>query len=414
MKIPFRLLICLLLFSQCEKPDPADPIDPRDIDEGKVESSLNDFGNSNNAVALDLLHEVVSTNVEAGKNIVVSPLSVHTALLMVLNGADKETHEAIATTLHSAGYSETSMNKAYKAYEEYHANAHDAELQLANSVFWDKNRITPSEAFSEKMLEYYLAELSGLTFQDPTALETINNWVNASTEGRIEKILEEIRPEEVLFLINALYFKGDWSNPFLPGLTFERSFTHSDDRVSSVPTMSHDALFSFAQSADYQAVDLFFGDSTFSLTFILPAEATTSLDDFIGKFTTEDLKQLYQNLQTQRLQIYLPKFEVKYKINLNEALRSLGMGIAFDPFGANFNRLGTAPEGNLFISRVEHKTFLKIDEKGAEGAAVTSVGIGVTSAPPTIAFDRPFMLVLRDVRYNSVVFIGKIEDPLAD
>ncbi|MDX1408461.1 MAG: serpin family protein, partial [Saprospiraceae bacterium] len=115
---------------------------------------------------------------------------------------------------------------------------------------------------------------------------------------------------------------------------------------------------------------------------------------------------------TERLQLYLPKFETEYKIKLNEVLKALGMSVAFSTSEANLTRLGNAPEGNLYISRVEHKTFLKIDEKGAEGAAVTSVGIGVTSLPPQIAFDRPFMIVLRDRQVNTVVFIGKIENPV--
>ena len=109
----------------------------------------------------------------------------------------------------------------------------------------------------------------------------------------------------------------------------------------------------------------------------------------------------------------MPKFEVAYEINLNDVLKSLGMGTAFSMNEANLSRLGQS-SGNLFINRVKHKTFLKIDESGAEGAAVTAVGIGVTSAPPSLFFDRSFVVLLRDIRYNSALFAGKIENPVEE
>lgn len=408
----FKLILILLLFSQCTKDQ---PLVPGLDEEGKIDGAIEDFGEANNALAFDLFHEVIRQNEEAGKNIVVSPLSIHTALLMVLNGANNATHEAIAKTLHSEAFSESSINSAYLAYNENALNTENTNLNIANSVFWDHNRIALHEAFAQKMDDFYDAELKGMAFQDPSALKTINDWVNTKTNGRIDKILEEIRPEEVLFLINALYFKGDWANPFSHELTHGRNFIKHDGSIREVPTMSHDTYFSFYQGQDYEAVDLIFEDSVFSMTFIQPTDSNATIDGFVGSFNRTDLEQLYQaKLTIGRLQLYLPRFETDYKINMNDALKALGMEIAFEPFKADLTRLGNAPEGNLYISRVEHKTYLKIDEKGAEGAAVTSVGVGITSVPPTIDFNRPFLFVLRDMRYNSVVFIGKIEDPLAE
>ena len=151
------------------------------------------------------------------------------------------------------------------------------------------------------------------------------------------------------------------------------------------------------------------------MTFIQPSDPDITIRDFAASFGQADLDDLYESkLFTDRVLLYLPKFETGYKVNMNSTLKSLGMEIAFNPQLADLTRLGNAPEGNLYVSRVEHKTYLKIDEKGAEGAAVTSVGVGVTSVPPTLAFDRPFMFVLRDLRFNTIVFIGTIEDPLAN
>ncbi|MDX1478834.1 MAG: serpin family protein [Saprospiraceae bacterium] len=404
------LLAAMVLFSQCAKDDNPGPPG----NNNKPSASLQEFGEANSALAFDLFDQALKSNEEPGKNVVVSPFSVHAALLMVLNGADGTTYEAIAKTLHSDTFSETSLNKAYQEYITYiQSVATTSELRSANAIFWDENRIFPYQEFTDKMTEFYEAELNGMSFLAAAALNAINDWVDNATNGRIDKILEEIRPEEVMFLINALYFTGDWSNPFAIEATGMRPFTPEGGHTIEVPTMSHDATFSFYQGQDYEAVDIPFADSVFSMTFIRPASGEQPVDEFARTFTRDDLLDLYNNrLHAGRLQLYLPKFETEYKINLNDALKALGMEVAFNEFEANLTRLGSAPEGNLFISRVEHKTFLKIDEKGAEGAAVTSVGIGVTSLPPQMAFDRPFMIVLRDRQLNTVIFIGKIENPV--
>ena len=211
MKHPL-LILCLIafLFTQCTKDDPViTPVgELENKDDGRLDSDIADFGDSNNELAFDLFHEVISHSNEPGENVTISPLSVHTALLMALNGADNATYDAIASTVHSGSFAESSINNSYRAYEDYVAAQPTTELNISNAVFWDQARITPYDFFTQKMDDSYQAELNALIFKDPAALATINGWVDNATNGRISKIMDEIKPEEVLFLINALYFKG--------------------------------------------------------------------------------------------------------------------------------------------------------------------------------------------------------------
>lgn len=216
-----------------------------------------------------------------------------------------------------------------------------------------------------------------------------------------------------MFLVNALYFIGDWAQPFPADLTSDRDFTLSDGNSIQVPTMFQDDQFRFLQNEAFSAVELDFDDPDYAMQFVLPP----SEQNIANWLTQERLVNINQTISDQaalgRVIVVLPKFELHYHMQLNEVLQSLGMEIAFDPGSADFSNLGTVAYGNAYLSRVEHKTFLKIDEKGAEGAAVTSVGIGTTSAPPTIHFNRPFLIQLLHKPSRTVVFAGVVQNPLA-
>ncbi|WP_170110608.1 serpin family protein [Flavilitoribacter nigricans] len=349
-------------------------------------------------------------------NTVISPLSIAAALYMTYNGADGETRSAMNETLKLNGISVDSLNAAYRQLAELLENTREGvRLSSANAVFWDENRVDPAESFLAKLTAFYEAETFAEDFRNnPDAvLNKINAWVNEETEGRIEKILEELNPEEVMFLINALYFIGDWDKPFDPDQTSDRPFTTSDGREIMVPTMYQDSQFKYYDGTDFKGVSCTFADTSLAMWFVLPP-ADQDIDQFIASLAYDDLVDRFNTQAiTGRLDLQLPKFKINYKIQLNDVLKAMGMEIAFDPMEADFSNLGTAT-GNLYISRVEHKTFLKIDEKGAEGAAVTSVGIAATSLPPSIKFNRPFLTVLLHKATKTPIFVGKIEDPTSE
>ena len=403
------LLSLSLFFVQCAD----DPVTPdNSVPEGRQSAERQDLGSANAVFGLDMFKEILA-NADAGKNVMISPMSIQTAMLMALNGANGDTYKAITNGLKTSDFSEESLNKAYHDHAaDLESADQKTEISLANGLFWDEARMMPDEEFLQRMDQSFSAQRSGLDFSAPSTLDAINDWVKTNTNGKIESILEDISSDEVMFLINALYFKGDWSNPFPIGSTRDQPFYLSDGSMTNIPTMDLDANSIFYKGPDFEAVDLHFGDSAFSMTIMIPADATMTVDDMITDLTNERLALLYgSDLQSGRVQIKLPRFEIEYKQTLNDALKAMGMSIAFSQGGADFSRLGNAPEGNLHISRVEHKTFLKVDEKGAEGAAVTSVGVAVTSVPPTISFNRPFAIILRDVQHGSMLFIGKVEQP---
>ena len=408
-----KLLFVLLLVGlfACSKEEPLQITDPDhpnpNVQTAALSSSMTDFSQ-------DLLEKVLEE--EPDENVVISPLSVAAALYMTYNGAIGSTRSAMSQTLALNDMTVDTLNAAYEALSHLlQSTSGNTELHLANAVFWDENRITPSADFLNPMETHYQAETVAADFENnPTEVLTIiNDWVNDKTEGRIEKILEELNPEEVMFLVNALYFTGDWAQPFAAESTTDRDFILSNGNTIQVPTMFQDDEFLFFQDEAFSAVELDFDDTDYAMQFVLPS-AEQNISEWLNQ---ERLISINQSLSDQatvgRVMVLLPKFEINYKIQLNEVLQSLGMEVAFDPGSADFSNLGSLAYGNAYLSRVEHKTFLKIDEKGAEGAAVTSVGIGVTSAPPTIHFNRPFLIQLLHKPSGTTVFAGVIQDPMA-
>ena len=403
LKYAFTGLI--LFFLSCSKEDNNNAPDREaELQMPELVSSLESF-------QWKLFQQVVNSEKDL-KNLNISPLSIAAALYMTYEGAGNATRDQIAGTLElPAEIVPFNLGRAYKNFID-ELEKTDGALATTNAIFWDKNRIFPASEFLNYTKKYFDAEQFDLVFQEPAALSTINDWVKSSTKGRIDKIIEEISAEEVMFLINALYFKDDWKFPFPLENTRMGLFTRWDG-IEVSTEMIHQDIFSlrYYQGADFAAVEMPFSDTSYNMVLLLPPAGKTP-DQLINNLQGDRLERLFdQDLMVGRILLDLPKFEIEYEILLNDALKALGMEIAFDPYQADFSNLGNAPEGNLFISRVNHKTYLKIDEKGAEGAAVTSVGVGVTSLPPYLKFDRPFVFLLRNQNTNTLIFAGKIEDP---
>ncbi len=404
MKYYFLTFALILGFAACEKSDMTVTPSQDEIQADVMVDAMTSF-------QWELFRESVA-HADADTNVIISPLSVASALYLTLEGAAGVTRSEMEAALAMKQIDGKDLGQAFAELMHLMESTDDAtRLSWSNAVFWDDLSIDPHEQFMDYTKTHFDATQEGMSFADTElALNTINSWVNSATEGRIEKILEEISSDEVMFLINAIFFTGDWDNPFAETLTRDRNFTTGSGEDIEVPTMSKDAQLQFSIREDYSAVQLPFSDSSYAMTFIIPAEGT-DIDDFISGFSDQDLEELDADLNKSRVQLYLPRFEISYNQRLNSVLKNLGIEKAFDKSQADFSNLGVARGGNLFISRVNHEAFLKIDEKGAEGAAVTSVGIGVTSLPPTVSFDRPFVILLRNTNTDILLFAGKIENP---
>jgi len=354
-------------------------------------------------------------NAEKGdSNIILSPLSVSMALGMTLNGADSSTYDSMASALGFSGMSNQDINKACFGLTGKLMAADDkVQFELANAI-WYRNTFDVLQDFIDVNRNYFNARVSPADFNDPGTVDMINNWVNEKTHGKITHILEQIDPQAIMFLINAVYLKALWTYQFDKEHTVDGSF-HSEDGGTSRPcTMMHiRGLWEYYEDEQLQAVDMPYGNGNFSMTVLLPKTDIASVNDVIAGLDAPRWQHIITHFTADSGSIALPKFKLRFDIKLNKALTQMGMGIAFDPGRANFARIN--PLTDLYISFVQHKTFMQVDEEGTEAAAVTIVGIYETSIqePPgfTMRMDHPFVFIIREKTSGALIFMGKIVAP---
>ena len=395
-----------LLFVQCERSfEPVNNSSFREFTalENQVASSADKFG-------LKLMKSVNATQPDS--NVFISPLSVSMALGMTLNGANNDTYNAIQSTLELDGLTQQQINETYKSLIDLITQVDPKVIfDIANSI-WCRQGWTFEQSFIDVNKKYFNALVKSLDFNDPSTIDIINNWVYNNTNGKIDKIVSSIDPTVVMYLINAMYFKGTWKYEFDKDETIDDLFDNANGNQIPCKLMVQTNDFSYVGNSDFQAIDLPYGDGHFSMTVLLPAP-NNNVDSLISNLFEENWDILLNSFSTQEGTLYLPKFELEYKITLNDVLKSLGMEIAFTPGLADFSNMYTGPL-DLNIDEVKHKTFVKVDEEGTEAAAVTSVSIVFTSAGGsgfTMRVDRPFVFVIREKNSGSILFWGKIVEP---
>ena len=356
----------------------------------------------NNAFAFDFFREI--NNGQKSKNVFVSPLSASMALGMTANGAAGTTYDAMRTALRLGTASRDEVNEGYKSLIAL-LRGLDAttDFRIANSI-WYEQTFPFNAPFLADSKSFFDATVSGLDFRNPSSLTTINSWVSESTEKKIPSILETIDADEVMFLINAIYFKGSWQTKFDKSQTVDAPFLAYDGTRPTVPLMNQSATLKIAEAPTFVAVDLPYGNSAFTMTVVLP-NVGVDVNTVAASLSDASWKGIEQSFAARKTFISLPRFKLTWSDVLNPQLRALGMGVAFD--AADFTPM--SPRGKeLVITKVIQKTFVDVNEEGTEAAAATSVGIGVTSAPPSIRVDRPFVFVIRERLSGTILFIGKI------
>ncbi|MGC9343975.1 MAG: serpin family protein, partial [Bacteroidales bacterium] len=247
----------------------------------------------------------------------------------------------------------------------------------------------------------------------PASVDIINNWVSDKTHEKITSIIESIPPQTAMYLINALYFYGNWKFEFDKEDNFPMVFNYEDGSSAEVEAMKQKADLSYFADNQVRMVELPYGDGNFSMTIILPVDGY-KLNDIIPDVNNQNWNTWRQQLTERSVNLMLPKFKFEYKSLLNDYLKSMGMEIAFGE-GADFSSMVQEP-ADLFISRVIHKTFIDVNEEGTEAAAVTAVEVSFTSVGPggpavQFAVDQPFIFVISEKTSNSVVFMGKVGNP---
>jgi serine protease inhibitor len=401
----FALLLCVCLgVLGCSKNSvSADPKGWRELTAS--EKSLVESGNQ---FGLKLFKEIIKE--EKDKNVFVSPLSVSMALGMAYNGANGETQQAMQKTLELNGLTIQEVNQSYKSLIDLLAGLDPkVKFQIANSI-WYRQQFSFEKEFIDLNKKYFNAEVKGLDFSDPNAAKTINGWVDKNTNGKIKEIVDSpIDPLTVMFLINAIYFKGFWTYQFDKKLTKDDWFILPDSSKKACKMMSQKAKSQYFENADFQAIDLPYGNGDFSMTIFLP-HPQKNIDSLIAEFNQDNWNKWINNFSKHEVMIEFPKFTLEYELILNNTLKALGMEIALNPDLADFTKIYRGPE-NAYISKVKHKTFVQVDEEGTEAAAVTSVGIAMTLAPPWMRVDRPFVFVIRENKSQTILFMGKIVEP---
>ena len=363
---------------------------------------------ASNHFAFGLLREAGAR--DTASNVFLSPLSASMALGMTLNGAAGETFTGMRAALGFGEMEPAEINAAYRSLIDLLLGLdRSVDMRLANSI-WLREGFPFHDAFVQSSRTHFDAEVATLDFSDPASAGVINRWVDRSTDGKIRKVLDQVDPEMVMYLINAVYFKGTWTQQFDPRQTREAPFQRADGTQQPVQMMHlEDAGVRHLLTPEVQIVDLPYGREAFSMTLVLPGGGQP-LEEWAATVDAQRWDAWMEQLHEGELDVYLPRFRLEYQQVLNETLRALGMETAFDDRAADFS--GMSPLGaDLYIDEVKQKTFLEVNEKGTEAAAVTSVGVAPTSLPPSFRADRPFLLVIRERLSGTILFLGTIGAP---
>lgn len=405
--LTFLMVAACLAFGGC-----GDKVcDPEDNPPRQVTETEQRLIDSFNRFGINLLKEI-SRGRDQG-NVFISPLSVSMALGMTYNGAAGTTESAMRETLEFDDLTLEEINEAYSSLIDLLSGLDpNVQFQLANSI-WYRLGYTFKQDFIDRNQTYFNAVVQGLNFGDPGASVTINNWVGENTGGRIEEIVPDvIDPLTVMFLINAIYFKGAWTYEFDPADTEDDTFRLPNGTAVSCRMMNQIDEFRYLQGNGFEAIDLPYGDGDFSMVVILPSENKNDVDTMIDALDQETWRAWLASFEEAEGHLQLPKFTVTYEAVLNDVLTGMGMGVAFDPETADFSGMYDGWE-RLFISSVKHKTFVNVDEEGTEAAAVTSVEVGATGISGFwMRVDRPFLFVIRDSHSQTILFVGKIVEPV--
>ncbi|MDT8324972.1 MAG: serpin family protein [Bacteroidota bacterium] len=405
-RLPYRTLLfstlAVLLLAACadDSTGPAAPTPMRALT--AKEASIN---RANGSFAFDVFDRVAKT--EGSGNVFLSPLSISMALGMTMNGAAGETRDGMRETLHLDAMSAYEINNAWKGLRTLLLSADPAvALTIANSI-WSRDGFAVEQAFIDSNRHYFDAEVRSLDFDDPGAADVINAWVRERTRDRIQGIVDAPIPAlTMMYLINAVYFKGQWKTQFDPAKTQDAPFAAAAGPQQTVPTMRREGVMRYLDNGELQMVDLPYGWDRFSMAVLLPDEGRDIAALRASLAEPGTWTALQGSLIEREILLLLPRFRLEYEAQLDNVLAAMGMDEAFDPNVADFSGINAARE--LYISSVKHKTFVEVNEEGTEAAAVTSVEIGTVSMPPTMQVNRPFLFVIHERNTGAVLFVGQV------
>lgn len=405
--ISFISILCFILSCKKEKTDT-----PGEFKQVNLTEKQKQLINTSNAFGFEFFKKVNEIS-GSDANMMVSPLSVSMALGMTRNGAANGTLEAMTSTLGFSVMNDTAINQSYKyIIETFTGLDPKVKLQIANSI-WYNNTFTVEQPFVLANQQYFDASVTKLDFSSPTAVGTINSWVNEKTNTLIPKIIDEIPAEAVMYLVNAVYFKGQWKYQFDKSKTEQKPFHLYNGTELQVASMTQHETIPFYSGPGFAAIELPYNQGNYVMSLLLP-DAGKTVDDVITQLSQANWNTWNTQFSDKDIQLQLPKFKYEYnEKQMKPILTDMGMDVAFDPINADFTRINK--DGGLYISKVIHKTYIETNEEGTEAAAVTAVEVGVTSAGPDQTYyftiNRPFVYFIQEKSTGTILFIGTVMNP---
>jgi len=407
--ITLAFLLLSAMMMSCQKQDPT-PENLFDLPEKSAQVIEAD-----NLFGLELFRKIAA-EAKPNDNTMISPLSVSLALSMTYNGANAETKTEMEKTLKFSGLTAEQINNTHKTLLAALKSVDpDVLLEIANAIYYHKD-VNVLASFISDNKENYGAEISPLDFRNPASLNVINGWVNQKTREKIPTIIDQLEPDLVMVLLNAIYFNGIWKNKFDETKTHNLSFMHGDGQWKEVETMNQETSLEYARNNIFSAVHLPYGKGQFQMTVILPNENKTT-EDVLSALTLDNWNTWMKGFKKEeKVEVAMPRFKFSWEMELNEILAKMGMPRAFTPYVADFS--GITGTKDLYIGYVKHKTFVDVNENGTEAAAVTAVGMFTTSMPvdqpKKIYFrvDRPFLFAITEKTTGTILFIGEMRAPV--
>jgi len=407
-----RSIISLFLFSSllisCKK-DPSAPL-PTDPVPITLTTDQVSMISSENTFALDLFKKVVENSGVAG-NVIISPLSISSALSMTVNGANGSTREAMLEALRQNGTTPEIINNSYKDLTDALLRVDQRVLiSIANSV-WTENNFVVKNPFRDILTQYYNADAKSFDVTDPKVPGLVNTWIESKTNGLIKNMIDQLDPNTVMLLINAIYFKGKWTYQFDKGSTVTGAFHKSDGAAVNVPMMKQSTDLKIYKGDGFSMAEFPYGQGNFVMDVILPDDKNGAYSPF-PVITDTSLKGWIAVMNKAKIDVTFPRFKYGFKKELKDILSDMGMGIAFSDF-ADFSNISDLPTK---LSFVLHQAFIETNEEGTEAAAATIVGVVQTVAvlPVTFNMDHPFLYLIRETSTNSILFMGRVSDPSAN
>ena len=350
------------------------------------------------------------------ENQLISPLSVISALGMAANGAQNETLKEMEDVL---GVEHETLNHYLKAFVSNKYKTWENKFTIANSIWFDEERIgkgTVQKDFLQTNADYYEADLYELKF-NRDAKDRINEWVSEKTDGKIPKMLEDnITDETVMFLVNALSFDADWESPYSETAVHEEKFITENGSERNAEFM-YSREYAYIEDENTTGFVKYYNGRRYAFVALLPNEGI-KMSDYVSSLDGQKIENLLKNIDESPVNTKTPKFNVDYSIELKDTLETMGMKLAFDQYKADFYGIAHPTPYPLYIGRVLHKTFFRIDEKGTSAGAATMIDVVMggeisdieTKEPYTVYLDRPFVYMLIDCKSNTPFFIGTAMD----